>query len=81
MRIEYIKSHLDIMYLPSNEEVLEHLHTVLPLDYRAIDVAIAYGKYFNEMSNKHELKVDELVERINKLQHTLLKSLLTTQKD
>lgn len=66
MRIEYIKSHLDLQELKSDDGVLEHLHKVLPLDYRALDVAVEYGKYYQAKAQRYADEVNELGERLDK---------------
>lgn len=68
MRIEYIKSHLDLQELKSNDAVLEHLHKVLPLDYRALDVAVEYGKYYYDKTQRYAGEVNELGERLDKFE-------------
>ena len=66
MRIEYIKSHLDLQGLKSNDAVLEHLHKVLPLDYRALDAAVEYAKYYQAKAERYAHKVNQLGERLDK---------------
>lgn len=48
---EYIKTHLDLLGLKYDAIVVTAIREQLNKDYRAIDVAVAYGKVYR---SKHE---------------------------
>ena len=58
---EYIKTHLDLLGLEYDAIVVTLIREQLDKDYRAIDVAVAYGKVYR---SKH--KCVELYRRNNK---------------
>lgn len=58
---EYIKTHLDLLGLKYDAIVVTLIREQLDKDYRAIDVAVAYGKIYR---SKHECV--ELYRRKNK---------------
>lgn len=58
---EYIKTHLDLLGLKYDAIVVTLIREQLEKDYRAIDVAVAYGKIYR---SKHECV--ELYRRKNK---------------
>ena len=48
---EYIKTHLDLLGLKYDAIVVTAIREQLKKDYRAIDVAVAYGKVYR---SKHD---------------------------
>jgi hypothetical protein len=46
-RREFIKTHLDLMGLKYDSTDITCIHESLGGSYRAIDVAIAYGKHYH----------------------------------
>lgn len=51
----YIESHLDMMGLKHDPIVISCIRENLSKDYRAIDVAIAYGKHYRAQYDCVEL--------------------------
>lgn len=52
---KYIKTHLDTMGLKYDAIVITLIREALPVGYRAIDVAIAYGKIYRSKHDCAEL--------------------------
>lgn len=45
-RRQYIQSHLDLLGLTYSNECIHYISLSIPQEYRAVDVAVAYGKYY-----------------------------------
>lgn len=60
-RKQYIQSHLELMGLTQEVQVVEHIHKELPEYLRAIDIAKEYGKYYRAQSARYCGEVNELV--------------------
>lgn len=65
-RVEYIVSHLELMGLRHDVEVVKHINRALPDYLTSLGIAKEYGKYYQALTVRHRGEIEELIELLDK---------------